>query len=64
MNSKKRICLFCSVSFEEFKEMFRQNNADLKSSIFLEADDPEEEVHDGLMGLDAVIPGGKHSADH
>lgn len=43
--------------------MFRQTNADLKSSIFLEADDPEEEVPDGLMGLDAVIPGGKHSAD-
>lgn len=43
--------------------MFRRNTNSLRSSMFLAIDDPDEDQSEDLIGLDAIIPGGKYSND-
>lgn len=44
--------------------MFRRNTSSLQSSMFLAIDDPDEDQDEDLIGLDAIIPGGKYSNDN
>ena len=58
------ICSHSLVSYEEFKKMFNQRKMSSKNVIYDAIEDDEgDEVDDGLVGLDAKIPGGKFDVD-
>ena len=53
-----------AVSYEEFKEMFQEEQRRNRDKIYSPIEGDMEDDDDGLLGLNANIPGGKYDVHH